>query len=170
MTFQKPSHTFTKIHLKALHTNNFKILFALSFTVFINTLSFSQDIPNKGKSIKETKPDSLVTRLDGLAVLKTSEKIQDTISKDSIKPKKELLENIVKYHAKDYTKFSNKKQKLYLYNEAKIDYGDMKIEAGSITIDYNKNTVYARGLTDTIEGYTQKPIFTQGTNVVEPDS
>ena len=170
MTFQKPSHTFTKIHLKALQTNNFKILFALSFTVFINTLSYAQDIPKNGKTINRTAKDSLVKTIDSLPITAPSEKIQDTIAKDSIKPKKELLENIVKYHAKDYTRFSNKKQKLYLYNEANIDYGDMNISAGSITIDYNTNTVYAKGITDSIEGYTQKPIFTQSNNVVEPDS
>jgi len=170
LTFQKPSHTSTKIHLKALRTNNFKILFALSFTVFINTLSYSQDIPKSGKTINRSSKDSLVTKIDSLPITAPSEKIQDTITKDSIKPKKELLETIVKYHAKDYTRFSQKKQKLYLYNEAKIDYGDMNITAGSITIDYNKNTVYARGITDTVSGYTQKPVFTQAGNVVEPDS
>ncbi|WP_339895419.1 putative LPS assembly protein LptD [uncultured Algibacter sp.] len=170
MTFQKPSHTFTKIHLKALRTNNFKILFALSFTVFINTLSYSQDIPKNGKIINRSTKDSLVAKIDSLQISAPSEKTQDTITKDSIKPKKELLETIVKYHAKDYTRFSQKKQKLYLYNEAKIDYGDMNITAGNITIDYNKNTVYARGITDTVSGYTQKPVFTQGSNVIEPDS
>jgi len=170
LTFQKPSHTFTKIHLKALRTNNFKILFALSFTVFINTLSYSQDIPKNGKIINRSTKDSLVAKIDSLRITAPSEKTQDTITKDSIKPKKELLETIVKYHAKDYTRFSQKKQKLYLYNEAKIDYGDMNITAGNITIDYNKNTVYARGITDTVSGYTQKPVFTQGSNVIEPDS
>jgi len=169
LTFQKPSHTFTKIHLKALHTNNFKILFAFSFTVFINTLSFAQDIPKKGKKIDRSIKDR-VTRIDSIPILQPSEKIQDTIVTDSVKPKKELLETIVKYHAKDYTRFSNKRQKLYLYNEAKIDYGDMNITAGNIIIDYNSNTVYAKGITDTIEGYTQKPVFTQSGNVVEPDS
>ena len=169
MAFQKPSHTFTKIHLKALRTNNFKILFALSFTVFINTLSFSQDIPKKGKPLDRTVKDSVSTNVNDL-LIPASEKTQDTIVKDSIKPKKELLENIVKYHANDYTRFSQKRQKLYLYNEARIDYGDMNITAGDITIDYNTNTVYAKGITDTISGYTQKPVFTQGTNVVEPDS
>jgi lipopolysaccharide assembly outer membrane protein LptD (OstA) len=170
LAFQKPSHTFTKIHLKALRTNNFKILFALSFTVFINTLSFSQDIPTKGKPIKRIAKDSLVIKTDSLAIAPPSEKVQDTIATDSIKPQKELLENIVKYSAKDYTRYSQKKQKLYLHDEAKIFYGDMNIAAGDITIDYNKNTVYARGITDTVNGYTQKPVFTQGSNVVEPDS
>lgn len=170
MAFQKPSHTFTKIHLKALHTNNFKILFALSFTLFINMLSYAQDIPKKGKTIERTVKDSLVISTDSIATIESSEKIQDTTLTDSIKSNKDLLEFIVKYHAEDYTTFSQKKQKLFLYNQAKIDYGDMNITAGSITIDYTKNTVYAKGIIDSIEGYTQKPVFTQGSNVVEPDS
>ncbi|WP_303317835.1 putative LPS assembly protein LptD [Flavivirga abyssicola] len=170
MAFQKPSHTFTKIHLKALHTNNFKILFALSFTVFINTLSFAQDIPKKGKTINRSLKDSVVVKTDSLLIPEISEKTQDSTLTDSVPPKKELLEHTVTYHADDYTKFNQKKQKLYLYNNAKIDYGDMNITSGNIVIDYTKNTVYAKGITDSIEGYTQKPVFTQGSNVVEPDS
>ncbi|MGC1204076.1 MAG: putative LPS assembly protein LptD [Flavobacteriaceae bacterium] len=170
MTFQKPSHTFTKIHLKALRTNNFKILFALSFTVFINTFSFAQDIKKSQDSIKPVVNETTIVKVDSLIAPLVSEKTQDSTLTDSIKPKKELLENIVDYHAIDYTKFNHKQQKLYLYNEAIIDYGDMNITAGNIIIDYNTNTVYARGITDSIEGYTQKPVFTQGGNVVEPDS
>ncbi|MFI1771435.1 putative LPS assembly protein LptD [Thalassobellus citreus] len=171
MTFQKPSHTFTKIHLKALQTNNFKILFALSFTVFINTLSFSQDIAKPTDSIKPSVEDTVFLKTsDSLVAPLISEKTQDSTLTDSIKPKKELLEHIVDYHAKDTTKFNRKKQKLFLYNEAFINYGDMKIEAGKIIIDYTKNTVYAKGIIDSTKGYTQKPVFTQGTNIVEPDS
>ncbi|MCB0449081.1 MAG: LPS-assembly protein LptD [Confluentibacter sp.] len=170
MAFQKSSHTFTKIHLKALHTNNFKILFAFSFTVFINTLSFAQDTPKPDAAINKSVKDSIVVRADSLLVSQTSEKAQDSTLKDSIKPKKELLEHTVKYHATDYTKFNQKEHKLYLRNEATIDYGDMNIAAGDITIDYSKNTVYAKGIIDSIGGYTQKPVFTQGSNVVEPDS
>ncbi len=47
MAIQKPSHTFTKIHLKGLRTNSLHILFALSFTVFINTFGFAQELPKK---------------------------------------------------------------------------------------------------------------------------
>ncbi|MCL6295281.1 putative LPS assembly protein LptD [Jejuia spongiicola] len=171
MAIQKPSHTFTKIHLKALHTNNFKILFALSFTVFINTFSFAQDIQKPTDSIKPTVKDSLV--INAKDIIKSeapAEKSQDTTATDSIKPKKETLEHIVKYKATDYTSFNQKKQKLYLYNEAEIDYGDINIKSGSITIDYSTNTVYAKGILDSIGEYSQAPIFTQGANIVEPDS
>ena len=172
MAFQKPSHTFTKIHLKALHTNNFKILFALSFTVFINTFSFAQDLHNNSQPIKRTvkEKDSVSLSADSLLINAVAVKEQDSTLKDSIKPKKELLENIVKYHASDYTTFNQKKHKLYLYNEATIDYGDMNITAGSIIIDYTTNTVYAKGILDSLSNYSQKPVFTQGNSVVEPDS
>ncbi|WP_366140975.1 putative LPS assembly protein LptD [Seonamhaeicola sp.] len=139
--------------------------------MFINTLSFSQDIPKKGKAIDSAVEDTIVVDIDTDKINgpEISEKSQDSTVTDSVKPK-ELLEHIVKYTATDYTRFNQKKQKLYLYNNAKIDYGDMNITAGSIIIDYNKNTVYAQGIKDSIEGYTQKPVFTQGSNVVEPDS
>jgi len=170
LAFQKPSHTFTKIHLKALRTNNFKILFALSFTVFINTLSFTQDIKKPQDSIKPVEQEKAIIKTDSLVSALPPEKEQDSVVNDSIKPKKELLEHTVVYHADDYTKFNQKEQKLYLYNQAKIDYGDMNITAGSITIDYVKNTVYAKGIIDSLGQYSQKPVFSQGSNIVEPDS
>ncbi|PIY10663.1 MAG: organic solvent tolerance protein OstA [Flavobacteriaceae bacterium CG_4_10_14_3_um_filter_33_47] len=171
MTFQKPSHTFTKIHLKALHTNNFQLLFALSFTVFINMLSFGQDIPKKGTSIQPVVKDSLIFNQKDLPELEVSEKVLDSISQDTLKTKKkEFLEHIVDYSAKDFTTFNQKKQKLYLFNEAEITYGDMNIKAGNIIIDYSKNEVYAKGITDSLGEYSQAPVFKQGSNVVEPDS
>ncbi len=170
MAFQKSSHTFTKIHLKALRTNNFKILFALSFTVFINMLSFAQDIPNKGKTINVSVKDSTRVQTDSLNISKTTEKQQDSIVSDSVPKKKDFLEHTVKYHAVDYTKFNQKERKLYLYNEATIDYGDMNIASGDITINYATNTVYAKGITDSSGVYTQPPVFKQGNNIIEPDS
>jgi len=171
LTFQKPSHTFTKIHLKALQTNNFQLLFALSFTVFINMLSFGQDIPKKGTSIQPVVKDSLIFNQKDLPELEVSEKVLDSISQDTLKTKKkEFLEHIVDYSAKDFTTFNQKKQKLYLFNEAEITYGDMNIKAGNIIIDYSKNEVYAKGITDSLGEYSQAPVFKQGSNVVEPDS
>lgn len=170
MAFQKSIQTVTKIHLKALQTNKFKILFALSFTMFINIISFAQDIREKGTPITRTAKDSVVIDAVGNSDPAFTEQRQDSTIIDSIKPKRDLLETIVTYHAEDYTRFSQKEQKLYLYNLARIDYGDMNITAGNITIDYTTNTVYAKGLMDSIEGYSQKPVFTQSSNVVEPDS
>ncbi|KJD36244.1 organic solvent tolerance protein OstA [Tamlana sedimentorum] len=172
MAIQKPSHTFTKIHLKALRTNNIKILFALSFTMFINMLSYAQDIPKKKASIKRTEKDVVLKETDSLTTLELTdlEIEQDSTITDSVKPKKELLEHKVVYHADDYTRFSQKDHKLYLYNNASIDYGDMNIKAGMIIIDHVNSTVYAKGIVDSTGAYTQKPVFKQSNNEVEPDS
>ncbi|QCE43093.1 putative LPS assembly protein LptD [Psychroserpens sp. NJDZ02] len=176
MSFQKPSHTFTKIHLKALRTNSLHILFSLSFTVFINTLSFGQvDLPKDGETIRpiqETEQpeikqnDSTTVSVNELLGVK---KETDSVLSDSIKPKP-LLSSTVSYKAKDYMAYKKKESKMYLYNEAQVLYDDMDISAGIIIIDYTKDLVYAKGITDSLGEYTQKPIFKQGANVIEPDS
>ncbi|PNQ72986.1 organic solvent tolerance protein OstA [Hanstruepera neustonica] len=171
MAIQKPSHTFTKIHLKALRTNIFHILFALSFTVFINTFGFAQDIPKEGGKVSPTQENDTLNLSIGDALKPVaSEKGQDSILQDSVKPKPELLTGPVTYKALDYTSFNNKEQKLYLYNEAEVYYEDMELKAGLIIIDYNTNEVFAAGIVDSLGNYNQAPVFKQANNVVEPDS
>ncbi len=169
MAFQKPSHTFTKIHLKGLRTNSLHILFALSFTVFINTFVWAQDLP-KTKPVITPKAtqDSTTVAIDSLLGKPLNIKETDSVKNDSVKPK-EFLEGIVKYKAKDYVSINQREQKIYLYNEAEVYYKDMEIKSGIIVIDYNKNLIYAGRIKDST-GYSQRPVFKQGSNVVEPDS
>ncbi|NRB58979.1 MAG: LPS-assembly protein LptD [Winogradskyella sp.] len=169
MAIHKPSHTFTKIHLKGLRTNSLHILFILSFTVLINTLSFAQELPKSGTPIPAEKPkDSVVIPAKDLLDLPTNEREIDSTKQDSVK-KEGFLKDIVTYKAKDYVSVSQKKQQITLYNEAEVLYEDMEITAGIIVIDYSKNLVYAGRLKDST-GYSQKPVFKQGANIIEPDS
>lgn len=95
----------------------------------------------------------------------------DSVKTDTIKSKKEsfLTANVVAT-AKDYMRYDRKNGQAYLYNEAKIVYGDLTIEAGLIILDKQKNEIYAFGIEDSTGTYTQSPIFTQGENIVKPDS
>lgn len=171
MAIQKPSHTFTKIHLKALRTNIFHILLALSFTVFMNTFSFAQDIPPKTKPIKASvEKDTIQTSVDSLFQIQKPLREQDTIKLDTIPKKKGMIEDIVKYSATDYVSFNRKEQKTYLYNNAKVTYLDMEITAGIIVINHENNEVYAGRLKDSLGNYSQAPVFKQGQDVIEPDS
>ena len=171
MAIQKPSHTFTKIHLKALRTNIFHILFALSFTVFMNTFSYAQDIPKKTKPVKvKVESDTLKSTIDSIVAIQKPLREQDTIKIDTIPKKKGMIESIVKYSATDYVSFNRKEQKTYLYNNAKVTYLDMEITAGIIVINHENNEVYAGRLKDSLGNYTQAPIFKQGADLVEPDS
>ncbi|WP_054850821.1 putative LPS assembly protein LptD [Olleya sp. ITB9] len=178
MSIQKPSHTFTKIHLKPLRTNSLYILFSLSFTVFINTFGFAQgDLPKDGTSIspiedKQTlvtkQKDSSTVDVNVKELLGPKTETDSTIT-DSIKPKP-LLSSTISYKATDYMSYKQKEGKMYLYNEAQILYEDMDISAGVIILDYNNDLVYAKGIKDSLGEYTQKPVFKQGENVIEPDS
>ncbi len=176
MAFQKPSHTFTKIHLKGLRTNSLHILFTLSFTVLINTFSFAQELPNKETKIpvQQTKErtvtlrDSTSIALDSVLNQPINTKTIDSTKQDSVK-KDQFLKDIVTYKATDYVAINQRKQQIRLYNQAQVLYEDMEIKAGVIVIDYSKNLVYAGRIKDST-GYSQKPVFTQGANVIEPDS
>ncbi|MEZ4803160.1 MAG: putative LPS assembly protein LptD [Gelidibacter sp.] len=170
MGIQKPSHTFTKIHLKALRIQVLHILFTLSFTGFINTLGLAQDLPKSTEPIKSTERDSVVMTVDSLKALPINLRENDTVKSDTIPKKKDFLEGIVKYKAKDYVSINQREQKIRLFNEAEVLYQDMEIKSGIIVIDYSKNLVYAGRLKDSLGTYTQAPVFKQGANIVEPDS
>ncbi|MCK7590912.1 LPS-assembly protein LptD [Subsaxibacter sp. CAU 1640] len=154
-----------------MRTNIFDILFALSFTVLINTFGFGQDLPKSNEPIKSTERDSVVLVVDSLKTLPLAVKETDSIVSDTILPKKkDFLDGIVKYKATDYVSINQRQQKIYLYNEAEVKYQDMEIKSGIIVIDYSKDLVYAGRLKDSLGTYSQAPVFKQGENVVEPDS
>ena len=155
MTLQKVSQIFTKIALKALYTKLIHIVLLVILLTIGNTTVFSQEI-------KVT--DTL--KLDSSLIEKTN----NTPKNDSVKKKKNVLEGIVKMNAKDYEKIDQKKKQLTLYNEASIKYTDFDIKAGIIVYDYEKKQVYAGRIKDTAGNYIQRPVFTQGSNIVEPDS
>ena len=155
MTLQKVSQIFTKIALKALYTKLIHIVLLVILLTIGNSLGFAQEI----KLTDTLKLDSTIAN---------SPKPSKT--NDSIKKKKNALEGIVKMNAKDYEKIDQKKKQLTLYNEASIVYTDFDIKAGVIVYDFEKKQVYAGRIKDTAGNYTQRPVFTQGTNIVEPDS
>jgi hypothetical protein len=130
----------------------------------------AQDIPPKNEANipKTTKEDTLSVNLKPI-VDEINEQAQDTVKTDSIKPPKETLTDIVDYYGEDYVLLNRKENKVYMYNKAYIIYGDMRIDAGLIILDYNKNEVYAKGI-DSAGVYSQRPIFVQANNRVEPDS
>lgn len=94
----------------------------------------------------------------------------DSLETDTVRSKKPLLLDKIKYKAKDYVKLSQTENKIYLYNEAEIYYQDTELKAGIIVMDYVKNEVYAGRMKDITGAYSQLPYFKQGTNEVRPDS
>ena len=142
------------------------------------SIAYSQDIPPKSEvnipsetpieTLSEPVSDT-ISLISTPLISETSEARIDTVKVDSIKPEKEMLTDIVSYYGEDYVYINQKKSQVYLYNKAYIIYGDMRIDAGLIILDYDKNEVYAKGI-DSAGVYSQKPKFVQASNEVNPDS
>jgi lipopolysaccharide assembly outer membrane protein LptD (OstA) len=154
---------FYKNSIKPLQRNLFYIVFLTIFLTLGNTKTYSQDNKNKSASFpaknQETTPQE--------TTIAEPELIKVEIS-DSLK--KPLLESKIKRKAVDYEKFDQKKKLITLYNQAEVYYQDIELKSGIIVIDYQKNEIYAGRIKDSTGTWTQRPVFKQGNNVVEPDS
>ncbi|MBZ9626900.1 LPS-assembly protein LptD [Psychroflexus sp. CAK1W] len=146
-----------------MRTNLLHILFCIGFLVNFGLYAQEKE-PQKvdfGYLIKN-EADSITQRIKYV--------IGDTLSQNKPVKKRETLTDIVDAYAKDYKRLSRKNDKMYLFNEAVVEYGDMKINAGWIIVDNSTKEVFASGIVDSTGTYTQAPTFKQGDNLVEPDS
>lgn len=151
-----------------MRTNPLFIL-ATVFLLLVTPFSWAQEIKTDNGVRVEAERDSVFTVGDSLTPASQMVVVQDTVETDTIQPPR-LLTDVVTYEAADYMRLSPKENRMYLYDQAQITYGDMVITAGLIIVDNEKSEVYAFGIPDSTGAYSQKPIFTQGQNTVEPDS
>ncbi|WP_062621421.1 putative LPS assembly protein LptD [Aequorivita aquimaris] len=153
-----------------MQTNRHYLTIFLTFLLLCSALLHAQDIPPKNETnLPKTTQDDTLTVILKPVIDEVNEKAQDTVKTDTIKPEKETLTDVVDYYGEDYVLLNRKENKVYMYNKAYIIYGDMRIDAGLIILDYNKNEVYAKGI-DSAGVYSQRPVFVQANNKVEPDS
>ncbi|QNR23870.1 putative LPS assembly protein LptD [Croceimicrobium hydrocarbonivorans] len=83
--------------------------------------------------------------------------------------KKSVLDYDIVYDAVDSIPSSPDNSIIELYNQAIIEYGSMKIEAGYIRIEFEKAEIYASGLPDSTGKMTQKPIFVEAGKTYRAD-
>ncbi len=154
----------------ALQTHRHYLTIFLTFLLFCSAVLHAQDIPPKDAAQlpKTTEDDTLTIGIKPI-IEERNEQAIDTVKNDSVKAPKETLTDVVEYYGEDYVLLNRKEKKVYMYNNAYIIYEDMRIDAGLIILDYNKNEVYAKGI-DSAGVYSQRPIFVQAANKVEPDS
>ncbi len=169
MARQKLSHIFTKIVFKPLRTNLFHIVLSAIFLTIGSAEAYSQEGKNKSTAIPAEKQSN--TKKDSVEVgLADIMKPADSTAQDSLKPKKTFLESKVKRKAVDYEKMDQKNKRLTLYNQAELYYQDFELKAGIIVMNYEKNLVSAGRIKDSLGNYSQRPVFKQGSNIIEPDS
>ena len=82
---------------------------------------------------------------------------------------KSEIETTINYSAKDSIFYDLQSQKIKLYGDSKIDYGEINLEAYEILVDWNDKTLDANYLTDSTGKKIGKPIFSEGNQSYETD-
>ncbi|MBN2616267.1 MAG: LPS-assembly protein LptD [Bacteroidales bacterium] len=92
--------------------------------------------------------------------------VSDTVKKpaaqaDTTQKPIDLEHDLIR-HAKDSIVQDLKNKMVYLYGDADITYGDINIKAAYISVDFNNNTLFAKGVKDSTGKVVGIPVFKQG--------
>ncbi|MBC6410076.1 MAG: LPS-assembly protein LptD [Ekhidna sp.] len=126
--------------------------------VLIHAIGWSQDTD----SLQINVPDSL-----RLATTFQS----DSIQRDStISPQRRSdIETTINYDSKDSIRFNAQSQKVFMYGESYIDYGDITLEAERTEVDWSTRIIHASYITDSTGSAIGKPVYTDGPDVYATD-
>jgi len=107
-------------------------------------------------------PDSNLTKQDTL--------VTDTLRRNIKKISPEAIDKKVTYKSAGTKRNDLVNKRVYMNDQAEVNYDDILITADSIVFDMIANTVFATGRTDTTGKVTGKPVFKQGSQEFESDS
>ncbi|MGM0497168.1 MAG: putative LPS assembly protein LptD [Bacteroidota bacterium] len=89
---------------------------------------------------------------------------QDTSGQDTARSEKQetILDSEVDYQAEDSIILSRVENKVYLYGDAKVVYGDIELTADYIEYSQDSNVVSASGVEDSTGNMVGLPVFKEG--------
>ena len=155
---------------------------------YVNEVDENQDTINiLDTLVLDTISDSVsenpllldTVKIDSVVTLKNDAIVSDAIAKnDSIISKKEkaapkkesFIDDKIERTCNDSTIQDYKNNKVYYYGDAKVVYEDITIEAAFIEFDFEKRTVFAKGLLDTAGKMYGAPIFIEGDKKYQSES
>ncbi|MDZ4839470.1 MAG: putative LPS assembly protein LptD [Bacteroidota bacterium] len=76
------------------------------------------------------------------------------------------IDKEVKYKAKDSIVFDLDTKNVHLYGVTHLDYGTIKLDADSTTINFEKSEIYAQGRRDSTGKMIGEPIFVEGEQII----
>jgi lipopolysaccharide assembly outer membrane protein LptD (OstA) len=153
----------TKLNKAQAAVSGHKILFLLLSGLWIFPQLALAQRPSKPPVEKVlVSPDTLTPPRRTLPLADSLAARQDTlINLDSAKivPTSDIQTDIL-YFAEDSIITDFVENKVYLYKNAWFEYGEMKLEADRIVIDWKNSELYATGVTDSLGTISGNPFFT----------
>lgn len=117
-------------------------------------------------SVSAQIKDSLYLQISDTNNLKNVENVQDSIVK-SVPKSKQVLDAPVVYSAKDSMRINVKEKKLYLFGDAEVNYKEINLKSAYVEIDFGQNTLFAKGLKDSLGKEIGRPEFKEGAQVIK---
>lgn len=87
---------------------------------------------------------------------------KDTLKNKGLKVSKDAITERVKYKAEDSVRFEINAQKVFLYQDAELFYGDIILKANYVEINLKDNILQSNGTLDSTGKLQGKPIFSDG--------
>lgn len=149
-----------------MRTNSLRLL----FLCLLISLPFLADAQQRNTRVPERRisaPDTVLN--PSVPILPEAVLPQDTVPKaDTTKvvPKSDI-QSMVKYYGEDsiITDFVNKR--VYLHKDAWFEYGNIRLDADLIIIDWEKSELFASGTVDSLGNIVGNPIFKEGQSTYE---
>ena len=142
-----------KIYIYQHYWKTLSVCLVFSFLFIMDSITAQNDSLSVSQSPSPTeeiaKNDSSVQDINDID--------RDTYISDS----KSVMEEDVTYGATDSVVMLADGT-IVMYNNAKVTYGEIELEAYYIRLNRDSNMIYAEGLTDSTGKLTQTPVFTDG--------
>ncbi len=88
--------------------------------------------------------------------------------RDSVSPS--AIQSKIEYQANDSVRLDISEKKAYLYNNVDIKFETINLKAGYVDMNFDDNTLFAEGLSDSLGNETQRPDFADGSDAFRAKS
>ena len=113
--------------------------------------NFAQTDKSRGKDFESENRNNIAVN--------DSTFLQDSLDALTGKKSNNFIDTRVKYDALDSIILSSGNKKVFLYKGAKVEYGDILLEADYIEYDQENNYVFAKGVEDSLGNLSGKPKY-----------
>jgi hypothetical protein len=143
------------------------LLVSLIFLTFPGKSMAQQRIPER----RLVAPDTVlrVERPELQPIIDPIDLLADTIPKSdttNVVPKSDIQTQI-RYYGEDSIITDFTTNKVFLHKEAWFEYGNIRLDADLIIIDWDASEIYATGVTDSLGNVQGNPIFKEGASTYE---
>lgn len=141
------------------------MIFVLSTTLTNATFSYTTTLQNSFSQRPDTLDPRIQMEQDSLPKEQGDEE-----GKEQGQESSDFIQTEIDYTANDSIVMSRVNNKIFLYKEAKVTYGNIELTADYIEYNQDSNTVFARGVKDSTGKFVGQPVFKEGEKAYDAET